>query len=49
MRNKVLKVQIVDETGGLLPPYTNLPIRFRKYFIADLDSATLNYIISSEF
>ena len=49
MRNKVLKVQFLDKVGGDLPPCTPLPIRFRKYFVADLDSTTLDYIISSKF
>ena len=47
MRNKVLKVPFLDEM--FFCPLDPLPIRYRKYFIADLDSATLNYNISSKF
>ena len=48
MGNNFLKVQFLVEMGGF-DPSTPLPIRRKIYFIADLDSATLNYIISNKF
>ena len=46
---KSLNSPFLRKNGGDLPPVTPLTIRFRKYFMADLDLATLNYIISSKY
>ena len=45
----LIKSPILEKMGGDLPPRPPLTIRFRKYFMADLDLATLNYIILSKY
>ena len=45
---KGLKTPIFRWKGGILPPCTPLEIWFRKNFMADLDLAIFNYIISSK-
>ena len=46
MKNRVSKVQFYSLRGGVCPPCTPLTIRVRKYFVTDLESATIHYIIT---
>ena len=46
MKNRESKVQFYSLWGGCLPPCTPLTIRVRKYFVTDLESVTIHYIIT---